>query len=87
MSASSSNKFNYQQTQPFQFMSWTLKFYLPVKPVLDKFGLKDHIAKNGFKYIDKLLAEHLSGECLPFCFLGYMYVNFTVFRVDIQKFR
>ena len=38
-----------------------------MKPVLDEFGLEDHVAKNDFKCIDKLLAEHLSGEWPPFC--------------------
>ena len=52
-----------------------------MKTVLDEFSLEDHVAKNGFKYmyIDKLLAEHLSGV-----FPGVMFI---VSRVDIRKFQ
>ena len=45
---------------------------------LDEFSLKNHAVKNGFKYIDKLLVEHLSGEWPPFCFPGYVPVHSKV---------
>ena len=49
MSESSSNKLDHEQTYVLDD-----QFYLPVKPVLNKFWVKDHITKNNFKYIYKL---------------------------------
>ena len=57
-----------------------------MQPILDEFGFEDHVTKDDFKYIDKLLvlAELLSGEWPPFCFDRIMFI---VSRVDIRKFR
>ena len=43
-----------------------------MQPILEEFGFEDHVTMDDFKYIDKLLAELLSGEWPPFCF-GYVY--------------
>ena len=55
-----------------------------MQPILDEFGFEDRVTKDDFKYIDKLLAELLSGEWPPFCFDRVMFI---VSRVEIRKFR
>ena len=57
-----------------------------MQPILDEFGFEDHVTKDDFKCIDKLLvlAELLSGEWLPFCFDRVMFI---VSKVDIRKFQ
>lgn len=38
------------------------EFYLPLDAVIIEFDLKEHVSKNGYKFIDKLLEEQLPGE-------------------------
>ena len=44
------------------------QFYLPLKKVLEEFSLKEHVVKNGYKYIDKIIATHLPGKLPPSLF-------------------
>ena len=59
-----------------------------MQPILDEFGFEDHVTKDDFKYIDKLLAlaELLSGEWPPFCFDRIMFIDSRVdIRVSVNK--